>query len=113
MMTTFEQREQSFEAKFHHDLDIDFRVRIRRDKLLGLWAGELMDMSAPAAKSYAANLVDSDCGAHRDNYIFDTVMKDLRAAGVEVSDHRLRRRMSLLLDEARRQIMAEDEASLM
>lgn len=112
MTTTFEQREQSFEAKFHHDLDLGFRVMIRRDKLLGLWAAELMDMSAPAAKAYASTLVDNDCGPHRDDGVFDMVMKDLHRAGVEMSDHRLRRRMTLLTVEARRQIMTEENATL-
>ena len=113
MTTTFEQREQSFEAKFHHDLDLDFRVTIRRDKLLGHWAAELMDMSAPAAKAYTVNLVESECGPHRDDGIFETVMNDLRRAGIEISEHRLRRRMAKLTDQARQQIMAEDNAQVM
>ena len=113
MTTTFEQREQSFEAKFHHDLDLGFRVTIRRDKLLGLWAAELMDMSGPAAKTYAGTLIESECGPHRDDCVFETVKTDFHRAGVEMSDHRLRRRMAVLTDEARRQIMAEDNAQLM
>lgn len=113
MMTTFDQREQSFEAKFHHDLDLDFRVTARRNRLLGLWAAELMGLPAPSAEAYAAELVDTDCAPHREDCIHDKVMADLQRRGVGMSDHRLRRRMALLRDEARRQIMAERDLPLM
>ncbi len=35
-MTTFNEREQGFEAKFKHDEELRFRVTARRNKLLGL-----------------------------------------------------------------------------
>ena len=113
MMNTFEQREQGFEAKFHHDLDLGFRVIVRRDKLLGLWAAEKMNMPAPAAAAYAAELVNTDCGPHRDDCVYTKVLSDLHRHGVEMSDHRLRRRMAILKDEARRQVMVEENAPIM
>ena len=113
MTTTFEQRGQSFEAKFHHDLDLGFRVAIRRDKLLGLWAAELMEMPDAAAKAYAAELVDTECTPHRDSFLQDKVQSDLRGAGIDMSDHRLERRMLKLTEEARRQVMAEEDARMM
>ena len=113
MTTTFDQREQSFEAKFHHDLDLGFRVTIRRDKLLALWAAELMDMPAPAAKNYVVELVDTECTPHRDDCLHNKVLADLHRAGVEMTDHRLRRRMTKLTEEARQQVMAEEDARLM
>ena len=37
-MTTFDDRENAFEAKFAHDSEMQFRAEARRNKLLGLWA---------------------------------------------------------------------------
>ena len=37
-MTTFDKREQGFEAKFVHDEELMFRATARSNKLLGLWA---------------------------------------------------------------------------
>ena len=37
-MTTFDERESSFEAKFKPDKELQFKVNARRTKLLGLWA---------------------------------------------------------------------------
>ena len=39
-MTTFEDRERSYEAKFARDADLQFRAEARRNRLLGEWAAE-------------------------------------------------------------------------
>nr|AAF64655.1 unknown [Bradyrhizobium japonicum] len=36
-MTTFDKREQGFEAKFAHDEELIFKATARSNKLLGLW----------------------------------------------------------------------------
>ena len=41
-MTTFDERESAFENKFKHDKELEFRVCNRRNKLLGLWAAQLV-----------------------------------------------------------------------
>ena len=51
-MTTFDDRESGFEAKFAHDADMQFRAEARRDKLLGLWAASLLGKSGDAATEY-------------------------------------------------------------
>ena len=37
-MTTFDKREEAFEAKFAHDEELRFLAIARRNKLLGAWA---------------------------------------------------------------------------
>ena len=37
-MTTFDDRERGFEKKFELDQELQFKVKARRNKLLGLWA---------------------------------------------------------------------------
>ena len=48
-MSTFDDRENAFEAKFAHDADMQFKADARRNKLLGLWAAEIMGKSADDA----------------------------------------------------------------
>ncbi len=38
-MTTFDEREKSFEKKFAMDQDLRFKAESRRNKLLAEWAG--------------------------------------------------------------------------
>jgi hypothetical protein len=106
-MTTFEEREKSFEAKYHHDQELKFRIQNRRNKLLGLWAAEMMGMKADRAAAYARDVVDADFLEPGDQDVHDKVYDDLHKAEVDLSDHRLRKKMVELLSEAERQIMAE------
>ena len=41
-MPQFNDRENAFESKFAHDSEMQFKAEARRNKLLGLWAAELM-----------------------------------------------------------------------
>ena len=39
-MTSFDRREEAFEAKFAHDEERAFKARARALRMLGLWAAE-------------------------------------------------------------------------
>ena len=49
-MPTFDNREKEFEARFKHDQELQFKVKARRNRLLGQWAAEKMGLSGDAAE---------------------------------------------------------------
>ena len=106
-MTTFNEREKGFEAKFKHDEELRFKVTARRNKLLGLWAAEQMGLDADAAAAYARDVVRADFEEPGDDDVLRKVARDFEAKSVESSEHRLRRRMDELMAEAKQQIMNE------
>ena len=106
-MTTFKERETAQEAKFAHDQETTFKINARRNKLLGLWAAELMDVSGQAADDYAKEVIRSDFEEVGEEGVYRKVMGDLQAKDIDLSEHRLRRKMSELLDLARVQVTTE------
>lgn len=106
-MSTFDKRQEGFEKKFAHDEETRFKVMARRNKLLGLWVAEQIGLKGEAANAYAAEVVSADFEEAGDADVIRKVTKDLKAKNVEVSDHRLRKRMDELLDEAKQQISAQ------
>ena len=44
-MSTFNDWHNSFEKKFAHNAEMQFKADTRRNELLGLWAAELMSAS--------------------------------------------------------------------
>lgn len=66
-MSTFDKREESFEKRFVHEQELQFRAEARRNKLFGLWAAEQLGKSAAEAESYAAALVAAE--ASRNNFV--------------------------------------------
>ena len=106
-MSNFDQRGKGFEGKFAHDQELQFKAGARRNKLLGLWAAGLMGKSGDDAQAYAREVIKSDFEEAGDDDVFRKVRGDFDAAGVEQSDHQLRRQMDELLAEAMMQLENE------
>jgi hypothetical protein len=104
-MSGFDDRKKGQESKFAHDQDLEFKVVARRNKLLGLWAAELMGISGEAATAYAKEVVIADLEEKGDDDVFRKIRGDLDAKRVEMSDHRIRREMEELMGTARNQVM--------
>ena len=103
-MSTFDDRESAFENKFAHDAEMQFRAEARRNKLLGLWAAELLGKSGDDANAYATEVVKSDFEEAGDEDVFRKVSGDL---GSSVSETDLRAKMSELMAVAKAQLMDE------
>ena len=107
-MATFDKREEGFERKFAHDAELKFKAAARRNKLLGLWAADLMGLSGEEAEAYAKEVIKSDFEEAGDDDVFRKVRADLDAKGVDKTDHQLRRTMDELMAVAMKQI--QDDA---
>jgi hypothetical protein len=103
-MTSMKDREQGFERKFVMDEEVRFKATARRNKLLGLWAAEKLGKSGADAEAYAKEVIMSDIEEAGDHDVFRKVRKDFDAAGVDQSDHQLRRTMDELMHDAVEQI---------
>ncbi|HZQ02142.1 MAG TPA: DUF1476 domain-containing protein [Reyranella sp.] len=106
-MTSFNEREKAFENKFEHEMELQFKARARKNKMLGLWAAGLMGKTGAAAENYARDIVMADFEAPGDHDVVHTLMRDLTAAGKPTEEHTIRRQGERLLVEAMRQIMTE------
>ena len=103
-MTTFDEREAGYEAKFAHDQEQEFKTVARRNRLLGLWAAGLMGLQKQHLEDYAKAVVKSDFDQPGDEDVLRKVFEDLKGAGVPISEADVRRRMDELMAAAREQI---------
>jgi hypothetical protein len=106
-MTTFDDREKSFEKKFEKDQELQFKVNARRNKLLGLWAAGLMGKSGADAEAYAKEVVLADFDKPGDSDVMAKLVKDLAAAGKPTEEHTIRKHAERLMDDAKKQLMTE------
>ncbi|MCF6443174.1 DUF1476 domain-containing protein [Nereida sp. MMG025] len=103
-MSTFDDRENAFENKFAHDAEMQFKADARRNKLLGLWAADLMGKSGDDAEAYAKEVVKSDFEEAGHEDVYRKVAGDL---GDKVDETTLRAKMAELMAVAKEQIMSE------
>ncbi|MBM2322119.1 MULTISPECIES: DUF1476 domain-containing protein [Marivita] len=103
-MSTFDDRENAFENKYAHDAEMQFKAEARRNKLLGLWAADLMGKSGEAAAEYAKEVVKADFEEAGHEDVVRKVSGDL---GGKASDDEIRAKMAELLIQAKAQLMNE------
>lgn len=103
-MTTFDDRENAFENKYAHDAEMQFKAEARRNKLLGLWAAELLGKSGDDADEYAKEVIKSDFEEAGDEDVFRKVSGDL---GDRADEATIRKQMANLMVEAKDQLMNE------
>lgn len=101
-MTAMQDREKAFEAKFALDEDLRFRSEARRNKLLGLWAAELLGKADPEAYAKEVVAADFEEAGHED--VVRKVKADFDAAGVAKSEDDIRLQMLELLGVAVAQV---------
>lgn len=106
-MSGFDERKKGQEAKFALDAELRFKAEARRNKLLGIWAAELMGLGAEESKTYAAEVVAADFEEAGDEDVFRKVAADIRAKGLAIGDDTIRQKMTALLATAQEQVAAE------
>jgi hypothetical protein len=105
-MTSFDDRERAFEAKFARDDEMAFRITARRNRLLGQWAATQMRLTPEETDAYAKAVVQADFEEAGDDDVIRKVVGDLTAAGIDTDEATVRRALEDQAVEARRQLMA-------
>jgi hypothetical protein len=103
-MPTFDDREKGFEAKYSHDQELNFKITVRRNKLLGLWAAELLGKTGADADAYAKEVIASDFEKPGEDDIVGKVAADLAGKGVDADA--VRRKLHHLGDQAAAELKA-------
>jgi hypothetical protein len=105
-MTTFDEREQAYEAKLAHDEELKFKATVRRNRWLGLWAAGKLGKEAKAAEDYASAIVATQLEGNGEEGILNKIRADFAAAGISVSDAQIRREMDELLAKAAKEVIS-------
>lgn len=103
-MTTFDDREHAYEAKFAHDADLRFKAEARRNRLLGEWAAELLGKTGEDAKAYAMAVVKSDFEEAGDEDVFRKLAGDLEGKADAAT---IRAKMAEIMTTAKQQVIEE------
>ena len=105
-MTTFDDRDKSFENKFAHDEELAFKVTARGHKLLALWAAGKLGKTGADAEQYATTAVEAEFGQSKTD-LSAKLLADLAAAGLSITAKELKAELDRQLAAAKKQIMGD------
>ena len=98
-MSSFEDRKKSFEKKFAHDQELQFKVSARRNKYLGEWVSQILSYNSDQEKEYIQSVIKADFAEAGDQDIFRKIKEDLKEKNI--SDEELRKKMDELNEKAK------------
>ncbi len=104
-MNGFNQRKKAFEAKYFHDEELRFRINIKCYHLFGQWAGGLLGYEDEARENYAIEVIVVEYQKTHDDDVIHKVLRDLEAAKVQISEHRVRKELEKCWKTAHKLIM--------
>ena len=106
-MTTFDDRERSFEKKFAMDQELKFKAEARRNRLLGQWAAAKLGRGGSEVDDYVKAVRKADLVEKGDQDVMRKIRQDFAEKGVNVTDAELSRVMGEFLASAVAAIEAE------
>ena len=104
-MSTFDEREKAFEAKFKQDQDIRFMLTAKRNKLLGEWASQILQKEN--ADEYIKEVRESDLKKPGDEDIIEKLLKDFTSNNQKISREELLQKFSECKKKAKEQLIEE------
>ena len=98
-MSSFDDREKSFERKFAHDEELQFKISARRNKYLGQWASQILGYDQEKENEYIQSVIKADFEEAGDEDVFRKIKGDLKDHNI--SDEEIRKKMDELNEKAK------------
>jgi hypothetical protein len=105
-MDEFESRRKGFDKFFALSEALRFRALSRRNRAVGEWAAEKLGLTGDASDRYANAFAQPRIEGDTDETLIARLHDELVMAGVDVSAHRIRRKLEAAMNDA----IAEIEA---
>ncbi len=101
-MALFADRERAFEAKFAYDEEANFRIEMKRDKIVGRWAAGILGLSEDEVENYIRSVIHVDLQSIDEEDLFFKIKADFDKKAIGQSDAGL----LLVLEKAMEQAVA-------
>lgn len=105
-MTSFEERERAFEAKYAHDEEFRFLVTARRDKLFAQWGADQLHLSDQDRTDLVASVLAVRDGPGHDALLLDHMAATFAAHGSQARPAALRAALEECAARAKQQLLA-------
>ena len=99
-MSSFDERQKSFEKKFAHDEELQFKVSARRNKYIGQWASQILGYNVDQEKEYIQSVIKADFAEAGDEDVFRKIKQDLK--NYNINDEEIRKKMNETMELAKK-----------
>ena len=104
-MNNFDDRKKAFEAKFIQDEELNFKLRARRNKLVGEWAADKINKSGD--EDYIKSVRESDLEKPGDDDIIDKIFNDFQELNLNITREDIIKKLQESESEVKKQLFQE------
>jgi|TARA_B100000408_G_C10149798_1_gene161863 hypothetical protein len=101
-MTSFDERQKSFEKKFVMDAELQFKVSAKRNRYLAEWVAIKMGKNDEEKENYIKEVIKADFIEPGDEDVFKKIKFDFESASIPMQDSEIRNQMKITLDRAKK-----------
>ena len=101
-MTSFDERQKSFEKKFVMDAELQFKVSAKRNRYLAEWVAIKMGKNDEEKENYIKEVIKADFIEPGDEDVFKKIKDDFERASIPMQDSEIRNQMKITLDLAKK-----------
>ena len=102
-MSSFEDRKKSFEKKFAHDEELQFKINAKTNKYIAEWVSELLEFDDDKKDKYIQEVIKADFAEAGNEDVFRKIKIDLKNKNIE--DDQIRLKMKELNEKAKSDFM--------
>ena len=100
-MSTFDEREKSFEKKFANDEELRFKISARSNKYLGEWATSRLGKEEKEKQNYIQEIIKADMEESGKEDVFRKISKDFKEASLNIEEAEIRQEMDKAFSRAK------------
>ena len=102
-MSSFEDRKKSFEKKFAHDEELQFKINAKKNKYIAEWVSNLLGLTEEKKNQYIQDVIKADFAEAGDEDVFRKIKIDLKEK--DLKDEEIRGKMKELNEKAKSDFM--------
>ena len=102
-MNTFEDRKKSFEKKFAHDEELQFKINAKKNKYIAEWVSSILEFKEEQKNQYIQEVIKADFAEVGDEDVFRKIKSDLSEKNID--DSEIRSKMRELNEKAKSDFM--------
>ncbi|MBH00737.1 MAG: hypothetical protein CMI86_01890 [Candidatus Pelagibacter sp.] len=102
-MSSFEDRKKSFEKKFAHDEEMQFKISAKKNKYIAEWVSNLLGFDDEKKDNYVKEVIKADFAEAGDEDVFRKIKNDLKDKNI--NDNLIREKMKELNEKAKSDFM--------
>ena len=102
-MNKFNEREKSFENKYAHDQELQFKVNVKRNKYLAEWVCNRLGKSN--VEDYAKALIKADFQEPGDQDLIKKIQVDFKANNTQLDPKELNQEIQSCFERAKKDFL--------